>query len=90
MDNETMNLRPHLWLFLLGGDVETLAPAPPPHFSGSIRGWSGQGWKTSRMLKPLGERLNPVASWREVRERGRRKIQGKGALEVQGARCGVF
>ena len=50
------------------------------------------------MLKPLGERLNPVASRREVREKGRRevrekgrrKIQGKGALEVQGARFGVF
>ena len=42
------------------------------------------------MLKPLGERLNPVASRREVRERGRRKIQGKGAFEVQGARFGVF
>lgn len=28
---------PRLWLLLLGGDVETLAPAPPPHFSRSIR-----------------------------------------------------
>ena len=40
------------------------------------------------MLKPFGERLNLIVERREA-ERGRGRIQGKGASVVHGARLGV-
>lgn len=63
---------PQFWVVLLGGDVKTVAPAPPPHFSGSIRGTEQLWWgDLRRYSSPWESGWELWLSWGSQEERQR-------------------